>query len=1310
MAIKFQNSNNGSVKGVKFQNSKNYLEDIKTPVVSPTIKPSTSSFADFRMAEEEETKKQPLPKVDIKPSFQKKTTVFDVVKNIPSAIVSGMSDVNTGLLKTLSTLTEIPTALEEKITNKKLSDSELTKFLKNEIAKQEKAAEPYKQNVQDVSGPGKYLLGAVQSIPQVLPALTGATSAKALGAIGTTAFGSGARQAEQQGADIGKQVLSGIGSAGVELATEALPIKNLTDLVGGKGSIATVAKNAVQEFLGEATAEALSPLITGITQGDKYTAEQYTKNLKETATNALNAGITGALAGLLTTGAALGINTAQVAKKPTQENVAEVVAKIEKVTPISPIIKEDLLSFFKEQANIPTQTENFTPEYNPYVDYINRIKEEQAAQPSKFSDYASKNNEATPSEEISMPIKETDALKQPTTDLNSMPEQVYQETSKESVSSYNEPTSGNAPIEQLLSTDFDINSLNDTQSIESALEKARKIQIENPDLYIKMNLQLFSEKAQQKLLKLSNSASTLQKAGFATPESIQATQALQDKGFFDTERITNKATVKEAQQEVEANEQSEINRILQLEAFKGAKDVAIAQDLMRKAVNRNDIDAYNKLSVKYAILGTKAGQEVQAMSMLKKLTPEGMLSYAQKVLAKESTKATETTTKLENVINQNLTEAQKADLIKKILNSDLNTKKKMSKKKFIDQLVNGTKEGAMTAEQIQKLVAEIYDIKTLTTEDSSRIVQFMRNAESLTGRDKDVEIARALKVISNNMPQSASDQFSTLQRISMLMNLRTQSRNTLGNIGMTVMEIGKEVPRIAIDALTSKIRGSERTANTYKLKDFKAARKGANIGLYEAYDDYIKGVNTRRDSGQFEINRGKSFKDNTGIKPLDAIAKGLNKANELTSFMLSAGDRPFTEFHYELEKSRLSRLDKYKNNPEQLEIDALAAAEERTFQNSSALAASVTEARNALGIPGKIVLPYSYTPANIVDKIFDYTPLGITRTISKNLIYDNFSNNGVFNQKEFTERAARNITGTALISLGYALAQAGIATGAYDEDKDIKAFQQAIGMQDYAFKFGDKEYTFDWAQPVSVPLAIGVNMFNSGLTENEMKQTVYDRAMQAIVQSGNIIFEQPLLTGLQKVFGGYGADSIAENIKGLALDAPLQIVPGLSLMRQLRQVTDSSQRQIDYNDPLQQLQNQLPIASQLLPEKISPLGEAVEYEGNIFQRAFNAFLSPGQLGNSKLSEIEALYMKNYAELKDKTIFPRVPPVSYKLTPLQKSQWNEDSGGYISETVSKALDDGTIKNINGKELAELLKYITDNGYDYAKEQYQLRLKD
>ena len=67
-------------------------------------------------------------------------------------------------------------------------------------------------------------------------------------------------------------------------------------------------------------------------------------------------------------------------------------------------------------------------------------------------------------------------------------------------------------------------------------------------------------------------------------------------------------------------------------------DVALGERLIQEAIKRGDTKTAGEIIQNVAILGTELGQKVQALSIIKRLTPEGQLGMLQKVVERGKTK------------------------------------------------------------------------------------------------------------------------------------------------------------------------------------------------------------------------------------------------------------------------------------------------------------------------------------------------------------------------------------------------------------------------------------------------------------------------------------------------------------------------------------------------------------------------------------------------------------------------------------------------------------------------------------------------
>ena len=79
------------------------------------------------------------------------------------------------------------------------------------------------------------------------------------------------------------------------------------------------------------------------------------------------------------------------------------------------------------------------------------------------------------------------------------------------------------------------------------------------------------------------------------------------------------------------------------------------------------------------------------------------------------------------------------------------------------------------------------------------------------------------------------------------------------------------------------------------------------------------------------------------------------------------------------------------------------------------------------------IMPFRGTPLNITKRAFEYTPVGIAVELI---------NNKNSNPVETINKAAKSLSGTSLIVLGYALAKSGLLTGGLGDDKEDKMKKQ----------------------------------------------------------------------------------------------------------------------------------------------------------------------------------------------------------------------------------------------------------------------------
>lgn len=725
-----------------------------------------------------------------------------------------------------------------------------------------------------------------------------------------------------------------------------------------------------------------------------------------------------------------------------------------------------------------------------------------------------------------------------------------------------------------------------------------------------------------------------------------------DVKFYD--KVTNKESLEKAFKKLEKNGASET-----LEWFnkdpKNANSIDVAEGwiILKQYADNNDVLGMKNVAKKLRNIGTIAGQTVQAFNIMERMTPEGMVAYAQ----------------------SELDEAY-------------------------DKMVKNK-----TREWINKHRSE-FDLTPEETQTIMNIMDEVKNMED--GYEKRVKLAEIQKLMIDKLPPERGAGIKAWMRISMLFNPKTQVRNILGNAVIAPTNAFSDLFASGVDKMISK-KTNVRTTGALNLKSY---GKGFKTGLYQSYNDFKKGINTRNIEGnRFEITQGKSFNDK------NVIGKNLNRVDNLLSFMLDAGDRGFYEASFTNSINNQMILNKTNKITQEMIDIATSEALSRTWQDNNNYTRFVLQTRNALnkinvkgyGL-GDILIPFAKTPANLTKAIVDYSPVGLINTINSGINLKKSLENGQFTpqmQHEFVQRLGKATAGTMLYLIGLALVKAGITSGESDDDKDTKNFMKStLGINSYSIKIGGKTFTYDWAQPIAAPLSITANI------EKNRKENVstLENILSSLDTAGNILLEQSFMDSINTVLNNN--DGIVTGIQEAILELPSRAIPTFS--KQIVDLTDSTQRQtFEYNAPLKtsvnKIKAKIPGLSKQLAPSVDTMGRDIQKYGDK-NNVFNVFLNPANVNSENLSESASEIYRLYKETGDTTIMPRVSPYYINkngektiLTSEQRAYYQKTSGKIIEDNVKKLLKNRTYNSLSDEEKADVINNIVNYSYNIAQKE-------
>lgn len=725
----------------------------------------------------------------------------------------------------------------------------------------------------------------------------------------------------------------------------------------------------------------------------------------------------------------------------------------------------------------------------------------------------------------------------------------------------------------------------------------------------------------------------------------------EDVRYYD--KVTNKESLEKAFKKINDGGSSETLRWVKQDSKNAnATDVAEGWILLKQYADNGDYDSMVEVAKKMREIGTIAGQTVQAFNIMERMTPEGMVKYAQSELSEAYDKMV-----------------------------------KNKSKEWIDKY------------------RKDFDLKPDEVKFIMDTMQEVQNMED--GYDKRVKLAEIQKLMTDKLPPEKGAKIRSWMRISMLFNPKTQVRNVAGNaLIMPVNSFGDLFSSYA-DKLIAKKTGVRTTGTT----NVKAMLKGIKKGAYEATNDYKKGINTKDMEGnRFEISDGKSFSEK------NLMGRTLNRTESLLNYAMDVGDRVFSEAAFENSLQNQLVLNNTTEITQEMIDIAHQEALSRTWNdnnNYTRFVLGVRKGLNKLNVNGyglgDVLIPFAKTPANLTKAIVDYSPAGLISTINKGINLKRSLANGQYTatmQHEFVQSLGKATAGTMLYILGIALAKAGITSGDSDDDKDTANFlKNTLGINSYSIKIGGKSFTYDWAQPLAAPLSITANVVNSKSGDSK---ALLEGIVGSLDSAGSILLEQSFLQSINDVLNDN--DGVVSGIINEILELPARAVPTFS--KQIADLVDGTQRtSFEYGKPIQSAVNsikaKIPFVSKTLNPAVDTMGREIQKYGGK-NNIFNVFLNPANVSTENISESAEEIYRLYKETGETDVMPRVAPyyINQKgekimMTGKDRVEYQKISGEIIEDNIKKLINNASYSSMSDSDKANVVKDIVNYSYNIAK---------
>lgn len=537
--------------------------------------------------------------------------------------------------------------------------------------------------------------------------------------------------------------------------------------------------------------------------------------------------------------------------------------------------------------------------------------------------------------------------------------------------------------------------------------------------------------------------------------------------------------------------------------------------------------------------------------------------------------------------------------------------------------------------------------------------------------------------IGRQMPSRFIDKWNAWRYFAMLGNLRTHVRNIVGNVGFVPAVTVKNVIGAGIESAANAVSGG-------KVGRTKAILTTKDAGLIKAaWSDYANIREQALGSGKYndnvnvrqEIEEGRTvFK----LKPLEAMRKFNGTA-------LDAEDAWFSKPHYAAALAQFCKANGITAEQvaggkgiEAAREYAIREAQKATYRDTNAFSQMISDlgryrGDNKMKRLGSTltegILPFRKTPANILVRGVEYSPIGFLKSISYDLVQ---VQKGNMQATEMIDRAAAGLTGTGLLMLGLYMAKEGILRGSGGDDEKKKKFDELQGHQEYALELPNgTSITLDWLAPEALPFFVGANLYEQ-MQANNGDLTMSDM-LQAASNVTDPLLSMSCLQSLNDVFDAVGYASSGDTnalTSAVASAATSYLTQGIPTVFGQMERTGESTRMTTYTDKNKfltpDMQYALGKASARIPGVdygqipfIDAWGRT-ENSGGVVARAFNNFVNPAYTSKVSGSKMEDELSRLYEATGEAKVLPQRAPKSFTVNKENKQLTGEEYVKYATK--------------------------------------------
>jgi hypothetical protein len=553
--------------------------------------------------------------------------------------------------------------------------------------------------------------------------------------------------------------------------------------------------------------------------------------------------------------------------------------------------------------------------------------------------------------------------------------------------------------------------------------------------------------------------------------------------------------------------------------------------------------------------------------------------------------------------------------------------------------------------------------------------------ENLDEAGRDALTTKIENRIKAELPSSNMEKFDTWRRIAMLLNPKTHVRNMIGN---TIMAGARKLS----DTIAAGMEKAAKIPQAERTKSFGWSRD----------KDLVNTVQKEWETAKPDLTHVSRW-DLENIT-LGGMDKRIYKNNVLNTLDRTSKDTLNMEDNIFLERAYKDALGQFMDarnlrraTPEARDY-AQRRAFEATFKQTNKIYEAIVKLKKGNGAISKavdIAMPFTKTPTNIMYRAIDYSPIGLVKSLytkgkSPSLVIEDL---------------AKGMTGTGVTALGFMLASMGWARGEAKSSMNAESITTMSGDQPNSIGTALGSYTVDWAQPISVPFAMGVAAYEALKKENpDILSSIYESTAAGI----NTVFNMTMMSNVQDLLGG-GYGGVAEGLMALPSNYVSQAMP--TLLGQFARTADDTKRSAYDPDPKKQFLNtfvaKTPFASKSLLPKLDAFGNE-QKQGGTFQQ----FLSPGYAKGKSNDPATIEVARLYKSTKDSAILPKIAPYTtssnnqeIKFTAQQVNEFQKVMGNKNFNSITTLTRDPKYQSSDDNTKADMMSATVRKNYNDTK---------